>query len=261
MDLEKYHLIRNILSIKSKKMKNKFLPGVFFVTLALGFPFLPQIGSFPALRPQAAIAAASIADLEAAIASAQALHNGAIEGPASGNYPAGSKAILQSAINSATISRNYYNSSSDHDESVIGPAIIALDNAINAFKARMITEAASDSDADGIRDVLDNCSGTPNASQTDSDGDGRGDACDNIDNRDLQPPVITLLGPVSVEISLGAAYSDIYGATAYDNIDGDLSGHVAADASAVNVSAVGSYTVKYDVSDAAETRPSPQAGQ
>ena len=36
----------------------------------------------------------------------------------------------------------------------------------------------SDSDADGIVNICDNCPGTPNAAQTDTDGDGLGDVCD-----------------------------------------------------------------------------------
>ena len=43
-------------------------------------------------------------------------------------------------------------------------------------------EQDGDADADGVRDVCDNCSNTPNADQADSDADGLGDACDNCPN-------------------------------------------------------------------------------
>jgi hypothetical protein len=38
---------------------------------------------------------------------------------------------------------------------------------------------ATDSDGDGVSDILDNCRAEPNADQADADGDGLGDACDN----------------------------------------------------------------------------------
>ncbi|HZP40708.1 MAG TPA: matrixin family metalloprotease [Candidatus Binatia bacterium] len=38
--------------------------------------------------------------------------------------------------------------------------------------------ADDDSDADGVKDVDDDCPTIPNASQTDTDGDGKGDLCD-----------------------------------------------------------------------------------
>ncbi len=41
------------------------------------------------------------------------------------------------------------------------------------------TACATDTDADGVADFLDNCITTPNPGQADADGDGVGDACDN----------------------------------------------------------------------------------
>ena len=50
-------------------------------------------------------------------------------------------------------------------------------------------------------------------------------------------------------IEVGTAYSEL-GATATDNYDGDISGSIIIDATAVNTAIVGSYNVTYDVTDA-----------
>ena len=62
-------------------------------------------------------------------------------------------------------------------------------------------------------------------------------------------PVITLLGDASVSVEVGNAYVDA-GATAEDAVDGDISASITADSS-VDVDTVGTYTVPYNVSDAA----------
>ena len=66
---------------------------------------------------------------------------------------------------------------------------------------------------------------------------------------DTTAPVITLTGAASVTIEAGSTYTDA-GATALDNLDGDLTSSIVT-SSNVNTSAIGSYTVTYDVSDAA----------
>jgi len=65
---------------------------------------------------------------------------------------------------------------------------------------------------------------------------------------DTTPPAITLLGYTMDALELGMPYVEA-GATAYDNCDGDLTAEIIIDNSAVNVSAVGSYIVTYNVSD------------
>jgi uncharacterized protein YjbI with pentapeptide repeats len=67
---------------------------------------------------------------------------------------------------------------------------------------------------------------------------------------DTTPPEIFLLGANPQTIEAGSGYTEL-GATASDNVDGDISGSIVIDASAVNASVPGSYTVTYNVSDAA----------
>ena len=71
-----------------------------------------------------------------------------------------------------------------------------------------------------------------------------------IDAPDVTPPVITLLGNNPLALSVGDTYNEP-GATATDNVDGDLSASIVIDASAVDVNTAGTYAVNYSVSDAA----------
>ena len=65
-------------------------------------------------------------------------------------------------------------------------------------------------------------------------------------------PVITLTGDEIVTIEVGTTYVD-GGATATDNYDDDtvLTSNITTDVSDVDAQTVGSYTVSYNVSDAA----------
>ena len=62
-------------------------------------------------------------------------------------------------------------------------------------------------------------------------------------------PVITLVGDEIVDVEIGSAYNDA-GATATDNRVGDISAYIAV-VNPVNINKVGTYTVTYNVSDAA----------
>jgi peptidoglycan hydrolase-like protein with peptidoglycan-binding domain len=66
---------------------------------------------------------------------------------------------------------------------------------------------------------------------------------------DITPPVITLLGSDPVNIQVGDIYTDA-GATALDNIDGDITSKIVV-TNLVDTSVAGTYTVKYNVSDLA----------
>ena len=67
---------------------------------------------------------------------------------------------------------------------------------------------------------------------------------------DTEAPVITLIGNATIELNVGEAYVE-QGATAIDNIDGDLSANIVIGGDAVNTNAAGTYVVTYNVSDAA----------
>ena len=65
---------------------------------------------------------------------------------------------------------------------------------------------------------------------------------------DTTKPIITLLGESSITIYQGSTYSDA-GATASDNIDGDISANIVVN-NPVDTTTLGSYTVTYNVNDA-----------
>jgi len=65
---------------------------------------------------------------------------------------------------------------------------------------------------------------------------------------DTTPPVITLLGEPEITIEVGAVYVDA-GATAWDNLDGDITADIVA-TNPVNTAVVGTYIVRYNVVDA-----------
>lgn len=66
---------------------------------------------------------------------------------------------------------------------------------------------------------------------------------------DIRFPVISLIGSSSISIERGTTYSDA-GATASDNIDGDITSSITS-SGLVDTSTPGTYTITYSVSDAA----------
>ncbi|QHI37365.1 PII-type proteinase [Kordia antarctica] len=66
---------------------------------------------------------------------------------------------------------------------------------------------------------------------------------------DTTSPVITLTGSATMNLNVGDSFTDP-GATATDNVDGNLTSSIAVTGS-VNTNAVGTYTLNYNVSDAA----------
>lgn len=67
---------------------------------------------------------------------------------------------------------------------------------------------------------------------------------------DQTAPVITLLGTSPLTIAQGSVYTDA-GATAADNNDGDITASIVTGGTFVNSSTVGTFTITYDVTDAA----------
>jgi hypothetical protein len=66
---------------------------------------------------------------------------------------------------------------------------------------------------------------------------------------DATIPVISLVGDTEVSLELGSTYTDA-GGTAVDNIDGDITANIVV-LNPVDVNSVGTYTVTYNVDDAA----------
>ena len=67
---------------------------------------------------------------------------------------------------------------------------------------------------------------------------------------DTTPPVITLIGASTIDLELGEAYTE-QGATALDNVDGDISANITIGGDTVDTNTVGTYIITYNVSDAA----------
>ncbi|GGE06835.1 hypothetical protein GCM10010831_05410 [Psychroflexus salis] len=90
---------------------------------------------------------------------------------------------------------------------------------------------------------------------TDSSGNAAETVTRTVNVVDTTIPVITLLGDNPVTIEVGTTYTDA-GATASDNVDGDLTADIIVTGS-VDTDVVGTYTLSYDVTDssgnAAET--------
>ena len=74
---------------------------------------------------------------------------------------------------------------------------------------------------------------------------------------DTTPPVITIIGDNPLEINIGENYTE-FGATATDDIDGDITQDIIIDSSNLNTTLAGSYTVTYSISDLSNNSTSEQ---
>jgi hypothetical protein len=70
------------------------------------------------------------------------------------------------------------------------------------------------------------------------------------DAADTTPPVITLNGAATIDLTVGDTFTDP-GATANDDVDGDLTNDIAVGGDAVDTNTAGTYVITYNVSDAA----------
>ncbi|MDA8878873.1 DUF5011 domain-containing protein, partial [Porticoccaceae bacterium] len=118
----------------------------------------------------------------------------------------------------------------------------AVDNIDGDITANIVTVNAVDVNTVGTYTVTYNVS------------DAAGNAASQISRTvnitpDVTIPIITLLGEVEVSLELGSTYTDA-GATAADNFDGDITASIAV-FNPVDVNTVGTYTVTFNVSDAA----------
>ncbi len=81
------------------------------------------------------------------------------------------------------------------------------------------------------------------------------DGFGNLGFGDAVSPVLSLVGNAAIDVPSGSAYSES-GATAQDNIDGDISASVVV-SGVVNTAVVGSYVVNYNVADSAGNNAAP----
>jgi len=72
---------------------------------------------------------------------------------------------------------------------------------------------------------------------------------------DTTPPVITIIGDNPLELNIGEDYIE-FGATAIDDIDGDITQDIIIDSSNVNTALEGAYIVTYSVSDSSNNSTS-----
>ena len=82
---------------------------------------------------------------------------------------------------------------------------------------------------------------------TDNAGNSATQVTRTVNVVDTTPPVITLLGSSPLDVEVGSVYTDA-GATASDNVDGDLTGSIVT-TNPVNTAVLGPYLVTYDVTD------------
>ena len=65
---------------------------------------------------------------------------------------------------------------------------------------------------------------------------------------DITAPVIELIGEASVNVALGGSYNE-EGATAEDDVDGDISSLISTGGDTVDTDVEGTYIITYNVAD------------
>ena len=138
-----------------------------------------------------------------------------------------------------------YTTAGQCSANVTVPLVTATDNcSINSITNTYNSGGADASDTYPL--------GTTNITFTATDLSGRTASCDlEITVINSQSPVITLLGPSTLTLEACDTYNE-FGATASDTCLGDISSNIIIDASSLNTSVVGTYTVTYNVTGATE---------
>jgi hypothetical protein len=99
-----------------------------------------------------------------------------------------------------------------------------------------------------VNTVATDTVGTYSVTYTVVDSAGNtGQAQRTVEVVDTAAPVITLVGPATVTLTVGDTYAD-QGATADDGLNGDLTANIVVD-NPVNTTTAGTYTVTYNVTD------------
>ena len=135
------------------------------------------------------------------------------------------------------------------------PQIIALDGSYTELGATASDNVDGDISDDIVIDASDvdpNTLGTYTVTYnvTDAGGNSVTEVTRTVEVTDQTLPIITLIGDDPIELDQFAPYNEP-GATATDNVDGDISGDIVIDNASVDVTTPGSYTVTYNVTDAA----------
>ncbi|MFA5015804.1 MAG: DUF5011 domain-containing protein, partial [Actinomycetota bacterium] len=115
----------------------------------------------------------------------------------------------------------------------------ALDNVDGDITASIVTVNPVDTSVLGTYTITYNV--------TDSQGNDAVEVTRTVDVVDTTDPVITLLGVSPVEVEVGSTYTDA-GATALDNVDGDITASIVT-VNPVDTSVLGTYTITYNVTD------------
>jgi hypothetical protein len=102
---------------------------------------------------------------------------------------------------------------------------------------------------DQLESIMGGAGTSVSGGNTSGGSTGGGSATDTI------APVITLNGDATMTIAVGDTYTES-GATATDNVDGDITANVVTSGS-VDTTTAGTYTVTYNVNDAAGNNATP----
>lgn len=148
---------------------------------------------------------------------------------------------------------------SDVDTDAVGEYIVTYTATDQAGNTSQATRTVIVFDPNAPQETDDSATSTPSQGQDTTQSTSTSTTTDDQTNQstttpeqepaDTTAPTIELNGSATVEVEQGNTYTDA-GATATDDTDGDITDQITAD-NPVDTSALGEYTVRYTVSDAA----------